>query len=194
VADAPASAETELALQLGLETTVSDPVLVRRGARLGGIVRPERWWGVGVWVGAYPAMGRLDWTVTTRELVDQDRDVAPNLSRVLARGDVGAELTPLRASTERATTALRLLVALGASYTVDDLSFVAAQDEPAQAGEWSPTMSWGGAVETWHGPLGLQVRCSQTMHHELTWDGRPQWKTPLWVGLDVSLRLSRDSE
>jgi hypothetical protein len=187
-------ADTELVVQLGLESTVTDAVLVRRGARLGGLLRPGPWWGVGAWVGGYPPLGRLDWTATTRDLLDHNPGVAPNMSRVLARGDVGAELSPLRASTERASTALRLQLALGASYTVDDLSYVSEQEEPEQVGEWSPTMSWGASVDTWRGPLGLQIRCTQTLHRELSWAGEARWKRPLWVGLDVSVRLSRDRE
>src|SRR5262245_5589158 len=127
----------EVALQLGLETTVNDSVLVRRGARLGVLVRPVPWAGLGRWASGYPHLGRLDWTATTRQLIDKNLDVAPNLSRVVARADLGFECSPLRTSQDGVGTALRLLATAGASYTVDDLTYVAVGNAPDEVGEWS---------------------------------------------------------
>lgn len=185
----------EIAVLVGLESTIGEVALIRRGGRVSALGRGLHWpWlGGGLWVAGYPALGEADWTPATREL--GARGALPDLSRVVARGEGMLEVTPLRASNGWAATALRLTLGLGVLYSVDDPLPLPA-DQQGDLRELSPAWSWGVAVDTWrlHGPLrgmGVQLRCGQSIHREIYGEDR-YWRDPVWIGVDLGLsrRLS----
>ena len=181
---------TEIEVFAGLETTVNDPLLVRRGAHLGGAVRPLPWAGVVATVGAYPSLGTTDWTPLTRVLVEQNQ-IVPDLSRLVSQGAVFAELTPIRTRSEPVSAALHLGLGAGYAYTVDDLEMVQLEGSPIaerHERELHPTVAWSVSADALRGPVGLRLRYSETRYTEnVAGDEQRRW--PIWLGVDVVVSL-----
>ena len=142
--------EPTVEVAAGLETTVTDPFVVRRGARLEGVIRPVRWIGAGVSGAAYPALGTFDWTAATQVLVETNQ-VAPDLSRILGQGLAFTEITPLSGSDDRFGWAFRLTIGGGAVATLDDLEMISATGDPEHErnrSEVHPAWAYGLSAES----------------------------------------------
>lgn len=183
--------ETELAV--GLESTINDPFVVRRGARGSFTLRPVRWLGATALVGGYPNLGSADLTGATRALIDLNL-ARPDVSRVMGLGTVAAELTPLSMQGE-VGWALRLRVGGGAVYTVDDLELTGHAGTPAELfrKELHPQWSWDVASEATLERYGLRVHLGQVRYTEVV-DAFDERKALLWLGVDATMRLGRVPE
>jgi hypothetical protein len=177
-------AAAELEASAGLEITVNDPFLVRRGARLGDAVRPLPWVGATLAAGLYPNLQERDYTETTRGLVEQNQ-VMPDLSRIVGQYTLLAEITPVRTRSAPIGGALRLGVGAALLQTVDDYAILQREDEhrPDER-QLHPGFAWSLAADALRGPLGLRLRCSQTWYREQVVGVRER-RNPLFVGADV---------
>ncbi|MCA9494478.1 MAG: hypothetical protein KC621_31340 [Myxococcales bacterium] len=183
--------ETELAV--GLESTINDPFVVRRGARGSFTVRPLRWLGATAIVGGYPNLGSADLTGATRALIDLNL-VTPDVSRVIGLATVAGEVTPLSLQGD-VGWALRLRVGGGAVYTVDDLELTGHQTPAGVAfeKEFHPQWSWEVATEATLDRWGVRVHFGQLSYVEVV-EAIDENKAPLWLGVDGTVRLGRIPE
>ncbi|MCB9689492.1 MAG: hypothetical protein H6738_22285 [Alphaproteobacteria bacterium] len=183
--------ETELAV--GLESTINDPFVVRRGGRASFTVRPIRWVGVGAIVGGYPDLGAGDLTGATRALIQLNL-VTPDVSRVIGLGTVVGEVTPLSMQGE-VGWALHLRVGGGTVYTVDDLELTGNDSSAALAfqKQFHPQWSWELAADATLDRWGLRVHFGQLRYTERVAENDER-KAPLWMGVDGTVRLGRVPE
>lgn len=174
----------EIALFAGGELTAASKGLVRRGARLSATYLPDDRWRSGLWLAGYPNLGLADLTPTLRDLVSREI-AAPYLSRILAKGDLSLDYSPLAAPDGQ--SALWISATVGLTYTRDDDTWL-SPDYRAPLGEWSPSFGLGLAVDRWGKRAGIQLRAAISAHEERGPWGDPVWFMPLWVGIDLGIR------
>lgn len=178
-------AAVELEAYAGLEVTVNDPFLVRRGLRAGVAARPVPWGGATLSAAAYPDLGALDYTATTRVMIAEN-EVAPDLSRIVGQYTLLGELTPIRTDSAPIAGALRFGVGAALVDTVDDLEVLpsAMDTDPRDERQLHLGFAWSMAADALRGPVGLRLRCAQTWYVEQV-IGSNEQKRPLWLGADV---------
>jgi hypothetical protein len=173
----------------GLDTTMNDPFLVRRGARIGGAWRPLPALGFSAAVAAYPNLGQTDLRGAARTLMDQN-ELVPSISRVMQTGMLGVEATPIRTVFERTETALRFGLGGGGVRTVDDLALSNIENAPeanADRDEILPAWTWSISAETLRAGHGIRVRAAQIRYVE-HFDGDAFHRNPVWLGAEWVFR------
>lgn len=181
-------------VSVGYDVGYNDPFALRHGPRLSaGFTAFEQ---LDVQFGAtwFPlaegeGCDNADWTPRACGLLSQAA-VAPDISRISARGGASVAWLPLRTSGAWSTGA-GLSVAAGAVYTVDDLVAAQAVGEPsaeATAEEWHPYYGGGLVTDLHAAHLGFRARIEVIRYAE-TVIGVVEEKNPAFLGIDAYWRF-----
>ena len=177
-----------LQASLGLETTIHDAFVVRRGARLGAGIETSPGITLTATGAIYPILGDLDETSLQRTLVD-DFGITADLSRIAGHAGVGLRLGLLHhVASDGTHGGLDLEAGLGGVYTVDELfdeDTVALQVTRRQV---HPSLDWVLAAEVGRAAIGLRLTYRALVFLEVIERETVEFKQQSLAGLEVVWR------
>lgn len=176
---------------IGADLGVNDPYVVRRGARAAAELAPVDWFRVGASAAWYPNLDQADYTQATRDLLELN--VAPDISRITAAGQLYGVVMPLHVTYRSVRTSIGAEAGVALVSTTDDLALIRAEDDPdfvATEHERHPAAVLGVRGEAVIGSTVLQVRVTRTSYRELVGGETREDKTPIFIGIDLGLRFS----
>ncbi len=190
--DALAYEPVGIGLHAGADWVVNDPFIKRRGLHVGLEYAPVPVFSAGILLAGYPDLGQADWKPLTTQLVEENQ-VSPDLSRVMARGELVARFTPIRREGEHIATNVGLHVGFGAVRTKDDLTAMQAENDPVALStqiELHPTLLYGLTAELRTDyVVGLRVRAEHLLYVETVNGTTLERKNNRFFGLELTAWL-----
>jgi hypothetical protein len=142
---------------LGAETTLAGPWVVRRGATLGVSIEPSVLLSFEVEGAFYPTLGSADWSALTRFLLATGQ-VRPDLLRVTHRAGLRVAVWPVHNASEEHPIRLGIFAGAGVVRTTRERRAGGSQVE----GGLHPSLEVGVQAEAWRGFAGVRVRLDAT--------------------------------
>ncbi|HJN74354.1 MAG TPA: hypothetical protein QGF58_10525 [Myxococcota bacterium] len=183
-----AAASPQGTVWVGYDHVVNDPFLRRRGLHVGAGFAPGELVSFELSGGFYPDLGVLDWTPLTKQLVDEVH-VSPDISKVIARGDLGVRIDPLSRRWKFIEARSGAHAGVGMVYTRDDLEALQAQNDPVALS--TETQVHPAATVGLHAELktdyvvGLRVKSESVRYIETVNGTTLESKALRFVGMEV---------
>lgn len=175
----------------GYASNVNDPFVRRRGLHGGMEIGPRPEVLLGARLGVYPIFNQADWKPLTTQLVEELR-IAPDLSRITARGELYLRLAPLQSERGDWQSDVGLLTGVGVVRTVDDLEMLQAEGDPIAISTQTQlhrTIVLGVSGGVWWKMVGLRMDATRLHYTEVVNGETLESKRPVFLGLEMSVRV-----
>lgn len=176
-----------LDLSVGPELVANDRFLTEVGGRLGAVVRPLPWLGVGLALGGHPIAAP---TYSARIL--EDVGIVPDFSPIVGTGALTGHARFAHGSLGDFAANVELVVGAGGVYTHDRCDLIQADDDAeclSTQDQVHPTAVIGLAASVERGRWGLRLRGERWQYTEIVAGDIKENKIPVWLGADVVLRF-----